>query len=44
MDGTLLNDRKNVQKTTQKAIQQLKNKVLWLGWQLVVDLLLCSPF
>ncbi|WP_152538920.1 HAD hydrolase family protein, partial [Streptococcus pyogenes] len=30
-DGTLLNDRKNVQKTTQKAIQQLKKQGIMVG-------------
>ncbi|WP_444811298.1 Cof-type HAD-IIB family hydrolase [Streptococcus canis] len=31
IDGTLLNDRKNVQKTTQKAIQQLKKQGIMVG-------------
>lgn len=31
IDGTLLNDRKNVQKTTQKAIQSLKKQGILVG-------------
>ncbi|CAM4068679.1 haloacid dehalogenase [Streptococcus penaeicida] len=31
IDGTLLNDRKNVQKTTQKAIQSLKKQGIMVG-------------
>ncbi|EPZ42041.1 HAD hydrolase, family IIB domain protein [Streptococcus pyogenes GA41345] len=31
IDGTLLNDRKNIQKTTQKAIQQLKKQGIMVG-------------
>ncbi|MGT2888127.1 Cof-type HAD-IIB family hydrolase [Streptococcus didelphis] len=31
IDGTLLNDRKNVQKTTQKAIHSLKNQGIMVG-------------
>lgn len=31
IDGTLLNDRKNVQKTTQKAIRSLKSQGIMVG-------------
>ena len=31
IDGTLVNDRKNVQKSTQKAIQSLKQQGVFVG-------------